>query len=158
MSRSRSWLITAAGLIAVGGAVYSAAAAADDMVSFATGGYASGLRTMAMMHMIDTDKDGMVSKDEWIAFQDKVFKAMDKDNKGYLEEKDFVSVDPKSIAFATAAFSRGLRTDEMFKKIDADGDGKVTRDEFVNYNMKIFDMMDVKKTGMVGAGDFINKK
>jgi Ca2+-binding EF-hand superfamily protein len=46
----------------------------------------------------------------------------------------------------------------MFKKIDADGDSKVTRDEFVNYKMKIFDMMDVKKTGMVGAGDFITRK
>jgi hypothetical protein len=46
----------------------------------------------------------------------------------------------------------------MFKKIDADGHGKVTRDEFVNYKMKIFDIMDVKKTGMVGAGDFITRK
>lgn len=158
MTRSRNWLTITAGLIAVGGAVYSAAAVADDMVSFATGGYASGLRTMTIMHMIDTNKDGMVSKDEWIAWQDKVFKAMDKGHKGYLEEKDFVSVDPKSIAFATAAYSRGLRTDDMFKKIDTDGDGKITRDEFVTYNMKIFDMMDVNKTGMVGAGDFITKK
>jgi hypothetical protein len=33
---------------------------ADDMVSFATGGYARGLRTMAAMSMIDTDVDGTV--------------------------------------------------------------------------------------------------
>src|SRR2546430_12249625 len=48
-----------------GGLAYTAVYA-DDMVSFATGGYAAGLRTMEMMHIIDTNKD------EWIAFQDRV--------------------------------------------------------------------------------------
>ena len=39
-------------------------ASADDMASFATGGYARGLRTMAEMHKIDTDGDGTVSHAE----------------------------------------------------------------------------------------------
>ena len=141
-------------LLTTGGLAYTAVYA-DDMVSFATGGYATGLRTMEMMHVIDTNKDGMVSKDEWIAFQERVFKAMDKDNKGFLVVKDFVSVDPNAIAFATAAYARGLRTNDMFKKIDADGDGKITRDEFVNYHLKIFAMLDVKKKEMIGVADFI---
>jgi EF-hand domain pair len=158
MKRFTSCLTLATALIAIGGAAGPVTAAADDMAAFATGGYVSGLRTMPMMHMIDTNKDGMVSKDEWIAFQERVFKAMDKDNKGFLVEKDFVSVDPNSIAFATAAYARGLRTNEMFKKIDADGDGKLTRDEFVNYQLKIFEMMDVKKSHMIGPTDFILKK
>ena len=149
--------LLAVAILATGGLAYTAVYA-DDMVSFATGGYAAGLRTMDMMHVIDTNKDGMVSKDEWIAFQERVFKAMDKDNKGFLVDKDFVSADPSAIAFATAAYSRGLRTNDMFKKIDADGDGKITREEFVNYHLKIFGMLDVKKTKMIGVADFIVNK
>src|SRR5262249_36785628 len=53
-------------------------ASADELASFATGGYASGLRTESMMHMIDTNKDGMVSQDEWTAFQERSFDALDK--------------------------------------------------------------------------------
>ena len=48
---------------------YSLAAVADDMATFATGGYARGLRTKAMMHKIDTDGDGTVSHDEFIAYE-----------------------------------------------------------------------------------------
>ncbi len=119
--------LLAVAILATGGLAYTAVYA-DDMVSFATGGYAAGLRTM------------------------------DKDNKGFLVDKDFVSADPSAIAFATAAYSRGLRTNDMFKKIDADGDGKITREEFVNYHLKIFGMLDVKKTKMIGVADFIVNK
>jgi hypothetical protein len=46
---------------------------ADDMVSFATGGYARGLRTMDEMHKID-----------------KVFDMMDKNHGGSLGPQDFL--------------------------------------------------------------------
>jgi hypothetical protein len=58
-------------------AFYPAASFADDMVSFATGGYARGLRTKEMMHKIDADGDGTVSHDEYIAYQTKIFEMMD---------------------------------------------------------------------------------
>lgn len=130
---------------------------ADEMTSFATGGYATGLRTMEMMHMIDTNKDGKVSKDEWIAFQDQVFTGLDKDKSGFLEVEEFYGSPSDANAFATAAYARGLRTKEMFGKIDANGDGKVSRDEFMNYQAKIFDMMDKGKKQELGITDFIVK-
>ena len=63
---------------------------ADDMVSFATGGYARGLRTMTEMHKIDTDGDGTVSHDEFIAYQSKVFDMMDKNKNGSLGPQEFL--------------------------------------------------------------------
>ncbi len=45
----------------------------------------------------------------------------------------------------------------MFKKLDANGDGKVSHDEFLSYQQKIFEMMDTGKKGMVGPTDFILK-
>ena len=87
-------------------------ASADDMVSFATGGYARGLRTMAEMHKIDTDGDGTVSKAEWLAYQDKVWAALDKDKKGSIDEKEFMAHSPSMATFATGGYARGLQTKE----------------------------------------------
>ena len=63
---------------------------ADDMVSFATGGYARGLRTMPEMHRIDADGDGTVSHDEFIAYQSKLFDMMDKNKNGPLGPQEFL--------------------------------------------------------------------
>ena len=41
-------------------------------------------------------------------------------------------------------------------KIDANGDGKISREEFLAYHRKIFDMLDKQKKGMVGLVDFIH--
>jgi EF hand len=132
---------------------YSFPSFADDMASFATGGYASGLHSEQLMHKIDTNGDGMISKDEWIAYQEKVFAMLDKNKKGSLDVKSFV--DPSGgelVTFATGGYARGLRTKQMMHKIDTDGDGTISHDEYIAYQAKIFDMMDTSTThkGMLG--------
>jgi hypothetical protein len=132
---------------------YSVTALADDMVSFATGGYAHGLRSEKLMHKIDTDGDGTISKDEWIAYQEKVFAMLDKNKTGTLDAKAFV--DPSGgdlVSFATGGYARGLRTKAMMHKIDTDGDGTISHDEYIAYQVKIFDMMDTSTAhkGMIG--------
>jgi hypothetical protein len=132
---------------------YSTASLADDMVSFATGGYARGLRSEQLMKKMDTNGDGMLSKDEWLAFQEKVFAMLDKNKTGKLDAKTFVSADGGELAsFATGGYARGLRSEAMMHKIDTDGDGTISHDEYIAYQSKVFDMMDTSKThkGMVG--------
>ena len=135
---------------------YSAASLADDMVSFATGGYASGLRSEKLMHKMDTNGDGMVSKDEWIAYQEKVFAMLDKNKNGTLDAKAFI--DPTGgelVGFATGGYARGLRTKAMMHKIDTDGDGTISHDEYIAYQSKVFDMMDTSTShkGMLGKDE-----
>jgi len=130
---------------------------ADDMVSFATGGYARGLRTMSEMHKIDTDGDGTVSKAEWLAYQEKVFAALDKDKSGKVDEKAFLSPSSDMATFATGGYARGLQTKSMMHKIDTDGDGTVSHDEYIAYQTKVFDMMDANKTGTLGPREFLAK-
>jgi Ca2+-binding EF-hand superfamily protein len=143
MFRFHSFRAAAAMTACLFALTYSAASFADDMVSFATGGYARGLRTETMMHKIDTNGDGMISKDEWIAYQEKVFAMLDKKKTGVLDAKTFV--DPSGgdlVSFATGGYARGLRTEAMMHKIDTDGDGTISHDEYMAYQLKIFDMMN----------------
>ena len=132
-------------------------AQADDMLSFATGGYARGLRTASEMHKIDTDGDGTVSKAEWLAYQEKVFAALDKDKSGNVEEKEFLAPSSDMATFATGGYARGLQTKAMMHKIDTDGDGKVSHDEFIAYQTKVFDMMDKNHSGSLGPQEFLGK-
>jgi len=130
---------------------------ADDMASFATGGYARGLRTMDEMHKIDTDGDGSVSKAEWLAYQEKVWNALDKDKEGKVDEKKFLAPSHEMATFATGGYARGLQTRSMMHKIDTDSDGTVSHDEFIAYQTKLFDMMDSNHTGSLGPQDFLGK-
>jgi hypothetical protein len=132
-------------------------AIADDMVSFATGGYARGLRTMDEMHKIDTDGDGTVSKAEWLAYQEKIFVALDKNKTGVIDEKEFLAPSSEMATFATGGYARGLQTREMMHKIDTDGDGTVSHDEFIAYETKVFDMMDKNHTASLGPQEFLGK-
>jgi Ca2+-binding EF-hand superfamily protein len=58
-------------------------------------------------------------------------------------------------SFATGGYARGLQTKEMMHKIDADGDGTVSHDEFIAYQTKLFDMMDTNHTGSLGPQEFL---
>jgi hypothetical protein len=130
---------------------------ADDMASFATGGYARGLRTMDEMHKIDTDGDGTVSKAEWLAYQEKVWGAFPKNKDGNVDEKAFTTPSSAMASFATGGYARGLQTKEMMHKIDTNADGTVSHDEFIAYQTKLFEMMDTNHTGSLGPQEFLGK-
>ena len=68
---------------------------------------------------------------------------------------NFLSSD--EVEFATADYAGGFRTSEMFRKIDADGDGSISKDEVLSYHRKVFEMLDTTKKGMVGPTDWIRK-
>jgi hypothetical protein len=129
------------------------AAMADDTASFATGGYANGLRSKEVMNKIDTDGDGTISKDEWNAFQEKVFTALDVHKRGSLSASIFVSRRcARLVSFGTGGFAHGLCSIETSRDIDTNGDGRISHDEFMIYQGKIFDMMDTSRThpGILG--------
>ena len=83
---------------------------------------------------------------------------MDADNSGALDDKEFMQAHRNDVAsFATGGFASALRTSEMLAKLDTDHDGKVSREEFVAYQSKLFDMMDTGKTRMLGQNEFFGR-
>jgi hypothetical protein len=130
---------------------------AADMAEFATGGYARGVQTETMMHKIDTNHDGKITKEEWLAYQEKVWKALDKDANGVVNEKQFLAPSPAMASFATGGYARGLQTHEMMRKIDKDGDGTISHDEFIADQTALFDLMDTGHAGAVGPREFLDR-
>jgi len=124
-----------------------------DVASFATGGYARGLRSEELMKKM-TDGTGMLTKDEWIAFHEKIFAMLDKKKTGFVDAEEFISASGGDdvVTFATGGYARGLRTKEMMDKIDTNRDGKISQAELIAYVTKIYDMMDTSTThkGAVG--------
>ncbi|MBV8740138.1 MAG: EF-hand domain-containing protein [Sinobacteraceae bacterium] len=152
---STSSLIRYLGLSAVAAFAITGSwnAAADDTVTLATGGYANSFRNKEFMHTMDTNGDGMISRAEWDAFQEKVFTALDVHKKGSLSTQIFVERRcQRLVSFATGGFSNYLCTQATGHEIDTDADGRITRDEFMAYQGKIFDSMDTSRThpGMLG--------
>jgi hypothetical protein len=72
-----------------------------DVVTFATGGYARGLRTQEMRNKIDTDHDGTISQAEFTAYMTKLFDMMDtsKTHQGMITKEE--------VMFATGGYNRG---------------------------------------------------
>jgi len=136
----------------------STAAVAADSVSFGTGGYANQLRTPEMMNKIDANKDGMVSRTEWDAWQKKLFAMMDPDHSGTIDSSEFTRAHGKEVVtFATGGFANALRTSDTFAKLDANRDNQVSEDEFVSFHGQLFDRMDTGRKLMLGQNEFFGR-
>ena len=93
----------------------------------------------------DTNRDGNISKPELIAFRAANFSRLDRDGNGVLT--------PSDIPAFVARFNPDLDFGTLLKQFDANGDRRVSRDEFVNGPTVIFDAADSNGDGLLSAAE-----
>lgn len=139
--------------IAIGVALVAVSGVASADAMLGSGGYARQVHTMETMKMIDADGNHMVSSAEFMDYYGSIFDALDTDNDGSIDAKEWVGTKgDNNISIATGGFSKQLRTMKMMGKMDADGDHKVTKDEFISFHEPAFKAMSKGGTEVDGKG------
>jgi Ca2+-binding EF-hand superfamily protein len=101
-----------------------------------------------MFARADANGDGRITRDEFISTRNALFTRLDRDRDGYLTSADAPQRLRKHGGEGQAA---GLRL------MDTDGDGRISRQEFVDGSLKLFDRADADHDGIVDsreAADF----
>jgi len=107
-----------------------------------------GGRHDRMLEKFDTDKDGAVSKAEFEARRAANFTAADTNRDGGVSLAELNAFHEKKEAERKAE-----RETRMYARLDANKDGKVTKDEFEGAGM--FDRMDKNKDGKIAADEMM---
>jgi Ca2+-binding EF-hand superfamily protein len=86
---------------------------------------------LRMAQQLDKNKDGKVSRSEWTG-TDQAFQQLDLDGNGVLDKKDMAIAEALAPAVEPPLpLSKGdpPSADDLLKKLDTDGDGKLSQDE-----------------------------
>jgi Ca2+-binding EF-hand superfamily protein len=99
----------------------------------------------------DADNDGSVTREEFSAARTGQFAKLDRNSDGYIDSNDV----PKRLAARRQQKGGG---DFMVGQFDADGDGKVSKEEFVNGPTLAFDRADTNKDNVLDAKELVAAK
>jgi Ca2+-binding EF-hand superfamily protein len=109
--------------------------AQDQSVDLARGGMHFSAKEM------DTDKNGMISEDEFMKYHAAVWDKMTQDSGGNMTVGD-----------AAAAFARGGMHIDV-GKMDLDKDGSISRDEFMKYEATHWSLLPKDASGQISVTD-----
>ena len=104
-----------------------------------------------MFERADANNDGSVTKEEFVAARGQQFARFDRNSDGYLDSNDV----PKRLAERRKQNGGGEMHGGQF---DGDGDGKVSKDEFINGPTLIFDRADTDKNNVLDAKELAAAK
>lgn len=99
----------------------------------------------------DTNSDGSVTKEEFIAARGARFAQFDRNSDGYIDSNDV----PKRLAERRKQNGGGEMLGGHF---DADSDGRVSKDEFINGPTLMFDRADTDKNDVLDAQELTAAK
>ncbi len=109
-----------------------------------------------MMHeMMDADKDGSVSAEEFKAFRSQKFADADKNNDGNLDAGEYEALSKVMAEKRKKAMemAKKKKAKKHFDKMDTDGDGKISKAEFDAKGERGFIRMDKNDDGMLNMDD-----
>jgi Ca2+-binding EF-hand superfamily protein len=111
------------------------------------GGIPGGRFQMPQFKDMDKNKDGKISKDEWQG-PAQFFDRLDTNHDGFIDEAEWNAM--RNRMGGGGRFGEGLT-----KFLDADKDGKVTREEFAKI-VSLFDLLDANHDGSLSQDEMNN--
>jgi Ca2+-binding EF-hand superfamily protein len=123
-----------------------------DTVALPGDGSGMKLDPAKILKKMDSDRDGRVSADEFKGPQ-QLFSRGDANGDGYLDKSELESAAAKIGKTGGGDGKGGRNVQDMIRRADSDGDGKVTRDEWTG-RPQMFDRMDKNGDGVLDGGDF----
>jgi Ca2+-binding EF-hand superfamily protein len=99
----------------------------------------------------DTNNDGSVTREEFISARGNQFAKFDRNSDGYIDSNDV----PKRLAARRQQNGGG---EMLMGQFDANGDGKVSKEEFVNGPTTIFDRADSDDNDVLDAKELAAAK
>ncbi len=109
-----------------------------------------------MMQLIDANADGVIGDDEAAARVENVFMAMDANSSGDITEAEFMAV-RMGLGEGRNSERQAMmqeRKKARFVEMDADKDGKVTKEQFLSAGKSRFAAADTDKDGKVNPWEF----
>ena len=94
-----------------------------------------------LLQRADTNKDGLISRDEFLAWRAERYARLDSNQDGVLDENDA----------RQRARERMERRGNIREEFDTDQDGKISKEEFINGPTPVFDQADTDGNGALDA-------
>lgn len=145
---NRKSVLIAAGILVALGGVSAVAAVGGRGYGFGRGMWGSdggrGQNSGVMLKRLDADKDGSVTLDEFLKSRQEAYEALDADKNGVVNADEIVAPAKEGGAF---------RLKRLMKRMDQNGDGKITKEEFEKGPKERFVDRDLNDDGKITAGD-----
>jgi Ca2+-binding EF-hand superfamily protein len=138
-------LVTFLSMSLLVGPVSTAAFAAGKHAGIAAPSTASAAQSdvRQLLRLMDRDKNGAVSKDEFLQFMSRTFDRRDVNRSGLLESNELSTFSKRTAAVGQSDVR------QLTRLMDRDKNGAVSKDEFLQYMSRTFDRLDVNKSGQL---------
>jgi Ca2+-binding EF-hand superfamily protein len=113
--------------------------------AFAFGAHSS-MDPMAMFEQADVNHDGLIERDEYYAARGVRFEKLDRNHDGVLNDADFPRLTRRG-------GSRAEKLHDLLQRMDADHDGNVNRDEFVQAGKVVFNLIDANHDDQIDKAE-----
>jgi hypothetical protein len=138
-------------LAGLGGVFATGAVMADDHKPRGErGGKGGAVRALAAA---DANGDKSVTTEEFQQLQAEMFTWMDRDGDGALTVHDRSPIHQRLAAKRDAGAGEGLQGRRGGAQFDIDGNGAISRDEFLNRETPMFDRLDANADGVVTSAE-----